>query len=248
MEIPIIGFGTYRVHDQQVFENAIINGYNAFDTGQLYKNEQLVKNAIDKCSGGKKIYITTKISKKSMLKGMIEESFYERLGIFGYIDLVLLHHPSDNCLKDWTILSELYLKNRDKVGNIGVSNYDINHMEQIKNCEIRPYCNQIELSPFYTRIDLVKYLRENDVRIVSHTTLTRSEKFDNETLIKIADKYKTSVASVLLSWALFHNYTIIPRTICDIQMVENLTNNVLLDESDIDVLDELNENFFITRV
>lgn len=248
MEIPMIGFGTYRVCNQQVFENAIINGYTAFDTGQMYKNEQLVKNAIDKCSNGKKIYITTKISKKSIQNDKIEESFYERLSIFGYIDIILLHHPSDNCFKDWTILSELYLKNKDKVGFIGVSNYNIDHMEQIKNCEIKPYCNQIELSPFYTRVDLVKYLRENDVRIVSHTTLTRSEKFDNKILIKIADKYKTSVASVMLSWALFYNYTIIPKTVCDIQMSENLTNNVFLDESDIYTLNGLNENFFITRV
>lgn len=246
--LPHIGFGTYKIFDQTVFENAIKNGYIAFDTAELYKNEQLVKNAIDICSDKKKIYVTSKISKKSILSGKIKESFYERIAIFGYVDLILLHCPTNDCRRDWEILSDIYEKNRDKVGFIGVSNYDIRHMEQIKECKIKPYCNQIELSPFYTRFELVKYLRDASITIVSHTTLTRAEKFDNEKLIEISKKYNTSVANIMLMWAVYYNYIIIPRTKEVDHMIENKVYKCILSKDDIEILNSLNENYCITKI
>jgi len=246
--IPFVGFGTYRILNQEIFEIAIKCGYNAFDTAELYKNEQLVKNAIDKCSDGKKIHITTKISKKSIESENITESFYERLSIFGYIDIILLHHPTNNCKRDWDTLCSLYSKNRDKVGYIGVSNYDINHIEQIKDSLFKPYCDQIELSPFYTRKELVEYLNNHKIRIVSHTTLTRTEKFGSTILIEMSDIYKCSVANILLSWANIKNYTVVPKSIDINHITENISHRTILDKKDIDILDSLNENFFITKV
>jgi diketogulonate reductase-like aldo/keto reductase len=247
MEIPRIGFGCYRIKDQRTFEEAITCGYNHFDTAELYKNEQLVKNAIDKM-GDKKIYITTKISKKSITTGRIEESLNERLKIFGKIDLLLLHHPTSNCKKDWEILCVLYLKNKEHIGNIGVSNYDIQHLEQISDCSIKPYCNQIELSPFYTRNKLVSYLRHHNIIIVGHTTLTRSEKFDNETLKIIASVKNTTVANILNQWALQNEYIIIPRTQSVEHMIENKGFSIYIEKDEMELLNSLNEDFFITKV
>jgi len=245
--LPTIGFGTYRVTDQTVIEKAIKNGYNHFDTAELYKNEHIVRQSIEKFGTGK-IYITTKISKKSILDNKIEDSFNERLKIFPYIDLLLLHIPSKDCKKDWDILSKLYLQHKDNIGKIGVSNYDICHLQQIETCELKPYCNQIELSPFYIRTELVNYLRLHKIHIVSHTTLTRSEKFDNECLKVLSKKYNVSVANIMLQWALHHGYTIIPKTCSEEHMIENSKTEVQLAQSDIEILNSLNENFYITKV
>jgi diketogulonate reductase-like aldo/keto reductase len=247
-QLPTIGFGTYRVTDQSVIENAIRCGYNHFDTAELYKNEIIVKQAIESTATGK-IYITTKISKKSIEAGQIENSFYERLSIFPYIDILLLHVPSNDCRKDWDQLCELYQKNRQRIGYIGVSNYDTHQMKQLEGSAIKPFCNQIELTPFYTRTELVNYLRNNDILVVSHTTLTRTEKFENINLQILSKKYNVSVASILLHWALTNNYIIIPKACSYDHMVENKSlPKFELDSGDIKLLDSLNENFYITKV
>jgi len=247
--IPTIGFGTYRINDQSVIENAIKCGYNHFDTAELYKNEYIVKQAIDKYPDIK-IYVTTKISRKSIEMGSegILKSFNERLSIFPYIDILLLHVPSKNCRKDWDQLTELYLQNKHRIGHIGVSNYSIEHLKQLEGSVVKPYCNQIELSPFYTRVDLVNYLRTNNIIVVSHTTLTRTEKFGNQYLICISKKYGVSVASILLQWALQNNYIIIPKANSKEHQIENRHLDFEIEENDLVLLNNLNENFYITKV
>ncbi len=248
--IPKIGFGTYRVKDEQHIMNALENGYEFIDTACLYNNEKLVKNAVDKFkikNPDKHIFISTKISKKSILEGKIEENFYERLNIFENIDLLLLHIPSKNCRKDWEELSNLYNKHRDKIKYIGVSNYDIEHLEQIKGLEI-PYCNQIELNIFYNRKELINYCNIHSIPIVSHTTLARAEKFNNETLNLISNKYNVSNAKIMLTWALQQNYIVIPKTTNIDHLIENNKHDLILDETDIHLLNSLNENYIITKI
>jgi len=248
--LPQIGFGTYRITDQSVIEKALDIGYRSIDTAALYKNEQLVANAVRKFheTSTEKIFITTKISKVAIFTGKIAECFYERLAIFDYIDVLLLHTPSRNCYEDWILLSNLYEKHRDRVGFIGLSNYDVRHLEELKDCPVKPYCNQIELTAFYTRFELVNYCKLNGIVIVSHSTMTRGEKFDNSVLKTMAKKYNISVAKLLLLWAKYYNYIIIPRSKDHNHILENICLDVEISYNDIEELNKLNEDFFMTKV
>ena len=248
-QLPKIGFGTYRVTDINVIISAISNGYQHFDVAELYKNEDIVRSAIDKFPD-KKIYITTKISKKAIFNNKIEESFYERLSKFKYIDILLLHTPSINCKRDWDILVSLYIKNKDKIRYIGVSNYNVEHLEQILASSIQPYCNQIEITPFYIRKELVKYCRDNNILIISHTSLTRAERLDNHVLIDMSKKYNISTAKLLLKWAIQNNYYVIPKANSNEHQLENIFSNckITINQGDMFKLDELNDNFHITKV
>lgn len=255
--IPTIGFGTYRVKDPNIIHEAVKCGYNHFDTAELYKNEHIIKSVLDQYPE-RKFYIVTKISKTSLLEpGGITKSFYKRLEIWGHINVLLLHVPTEHCLEDWNELVSLYEQNRDKVDYIGVSNYDIKHLEPILNKTSQsttttttiPYCNQIELSPFYTRNELVEYLTLHKIKIVSHTTLTRTERF-NEPLLKVmSERYKISIAKVLLQWAYQNGYVIIPKADLVEHMIENknLVNN-LISTDDLCVLSNLDEKFHLTKI
>lgn len=249
MLLNLIGFGTYQIKNQTIIEEAIKMGYNFIDTAELYKNEILVKNAIK--NTGLDVFLSTKISRKSIFSNKIKESFYKRLEIFGYIDLILLHSPSDDCKRDWNILCQLYEENKNRVKYIGVSNYDIRNLETLKDCKIKPFCNQIELSPFYTRNELVKYCKTNGIEIVSHTTLTRTYKFNNELIKKIASKYKIKEAQLFLQWALQNEYAVIPRTSSIEHLKENfnsLNETFKINQEDLDELNSLNEDFILTNV
>ena len=113
-DLPQLGFGTYRLNDDtyESVKFALQNGYYHIDTAPLYKNEEKVGKAI-KESGidRKKIFVTTKISRKELQSNKIQESIensFKKLGL-DYIDLVLLHEPIDY-EKNWILLEKYYSK------------------------------------------------------------------------------------------------------------------------------------------
>ena len=68
VEIPILGFGTYKIEDDEIVLNsvreAIKTGYRHIDTASFYKNEENVGNGINeelKFTGLKRenIFVTT---------------------------------------------------------------------------------------------------------------------------------------------------------------------------------------------
>lgn len=245
----IKGMGTYEIKDYEILNNAVKNDYNFFDTAELYRNEKLVAKLIEN-NKDKQIFVSTKISYIAIEKQKIEESFYKRLNIFNKIHLLLLHKPSDNCKRDWEQLCELWIKHKDRIDYVGVSNYDIKHLEQIKNCHIQPFCNQLEISPFFHRTELIKYCKDKNIFVIGHTTLTRGIKFDHPTLIQIADKYNTNVAKILLTWARQNGYITIPRTSRLDHLIENINHlHIHISKEDMNILNhELNEGYFLTKV
>lgn len=246
------GYGTYQIKDQAILESAVQSGYNFFDTAQLYKNERIVADVI-RSHPDKQLFVSTKISYIDIENGEIEKSFYERLKIFEgiKINLLLLHKPSSDCRKDWTILCELYSRFKDRIDYIGVSNYDLKHLKQIDGMP-RPFVNQFELNPFNVRMDLVEYCKINGIVIVSHTTLTRTVKFDSVVLVTLASKYQTNVAKLLLRWAIQNGYVTIPRSSKLDHLVENLSamsDSLYISVEDMKTLNsDLNEGFFLTKV
>lgn len=247
----IKGFGTYEIKDYDIINEAVKNGYNFLDSAELYKNEQIVIDVI-KNNPDKQLFVSTKISYIAIEKQKIEQSFYKRLELFNdvKINLLLLHKPSNDCKRDWDLLCNLWLKHRDRIDYIGVSNYDIKHLEQIKDCPIQPFCNQVEISPFFHRTELVSHCKNKNIIVIGHTTLTRGIKFDNPTLVYMADKYRTNVPKILLKWARQNGYVTIPRTSRLDHLVDNLNDSHLhISREDMKILDhDLNENYFLTKV
>jgi diketogulonate reductase-like aldo/keto reductase len=246
----IKGFGTYQIHDRYILEAAVQNGYNFFDSAESYRNEDLVIDVI-KRHPEHQLFVSTKISYIAIEKDQIEKSFNERLEKFKglKINLLLLHKPSDNCHRDWSILYELYSKHRDKIDHIGVSNYDLKHLEQIKDLPI-PFVNQFENNPFNVRSKLIEYCKQNDIVIISHTTLTRGYKLNNIQLLELANKYNTSVVKILLKWSIQNGYITIPRTSRLDHLIENTQDiEFVISGVDMKILNnDLNEGFFLTKV
>ena len=81
-----------------------------------------------------------------------------------YVDLYLIHAPfkKEDRLDQWRALVEL--KKHGKAKSIGVSNYDIKHIQEIKEAGMElPDANQIELHPWSQKNDLVAYLKEENI-------------------------------------------------------------------------------------
>lgn len=227
-DIPSIGFGTYRLHNNTYdsVKYAIKCGYKHIDTAPLYKNEKLVGYGIkDSGINRDNLFITTKISRNELKLNKIVESIENSLKNLSvdYLDLVLLHEPIDY-IKNWNLLEEYYnTKGKNKIKNIGVSNFNETHLKNINNQNI--YCNQIELNPFLLREPIINYCNSNNIKIVAHTPLTKGEKLNDKKLIELSNKYEITEAQMMLKWSLQNNNIVIPRSKNFKHIEENLSLN-----------------------
>lgn len=261
MEIPAFGLGTYKLKNgddtYEIIKQALQLGYRHIDTASLYCNEKSVGRAI-KDSGvpREEIFITTKIQRFDIYKGekkmikSVEKSF-RNLQV-DYIDQVLLHAPLEEKIEEsWKILEQIYQKNEGKIKHIGISNFNIGHVQRVlKVCQVKPYTNQVECSPFLLRSQLIDFCRTNSIKIVAHSSLTKGEKFDDPIITQMAQNYNTTPASILLLWGAAKGYTIIPRTSNTEHLVENLgcfDSSTDLTCADIETLDSLDSHQFATH-
>lgn len=259
-----IGFGTYQLeHDNaiEMIKYAFSNGIYHIDTAYRYKTEEAVGIAIKETENldREKLFITSKIWISDIIRGKqriihaIKRSI-ERMQL-NYIDLILLHMPaeeSETNINAWNVLEDIVLNNIDdlknKVKYIGVSNYKEDHLKDILNCcRIKPYVNQIEVSPFCTRKSLILFCKNNDIKIVAHSSLTKGTKIDDPNLLKISDKNNVTVPQLLLKWSLKHDLGIIPRTSNRKHFDENYKLNFDINDEDMEKLNMLNENYAVHK-
>jgi len=245
MEIPKIGFGTYRLngHTKESVLFALKNGVSHIDTAPLYKNEQIVGDAIRESGIPRnKLFIATKISRNELKSGSIKESIRASLLRIGvdYLDLVVLHEPI-NIKENWQKLCEFHKLNQNIVRNIGVSNFDVVDLQEIidsSNC--KPYVNQIEMNIFMYQEDTIEYCKSNGIKIVAHSPLAKAEKMTNETLNTIASKYQKTPAQIMLRWLIHHDAIVIPRSKECNHILENKTLDFDICDNDINTINSLN--------
>lgn len=210
----MLGIGTYKLTGQEAYQMVLEGlrmGYRLIDTAEMYKNETHVQQAIQD-SGIKREEITliTKI-RKSQDNKQIED----RINIFKQIDCLLLHYPSNTFQEDWDWLCK---NKRQEIKQIGVSNYEMIHLNKLT---IPPYCNEIEISPFWQRKELVKYHETNRIVTIAHSPLTKSIKFRDPKLVNMCNILNMEPASVLIGWSLRQKFWTLTRTKQQIHLQSN---------------------------
>ncbi|MHA1239750.1 MAG: aldo/keto reductase [Promethearchaeota archaeon] len=250
VEMPILGLGTWKLRGSRAFKAvlwALELGYRLIDTASLYGNEQKIGEAL-KMSGipREEIFITTKVwnSEQGYEKTLnaLEQSLNKLQT--DYVDLYLIHWPVSNLRNDtWKALEKLYKEG--KAHSIGVSNFTINHLEELLGTtEVVPALNQFELSPFLYQKDLIAYCQNKSIVVEAYSGLTRGRKFSNSVLQEIGEKHNKNPAHILIRWGLQHKIVQIPKTGKKEHLAENANVfNFTLDGEDMKLLDNLNEDF-----
>ncbi len=250
MDLPQIGFGTYRLLGDtcvKSVELAIKAGYRHLDTAQLYRNEAEVGIGIKNSGIARdQLFITTKVCFKMMEAGKSEmlQSVKESLNKLGvsYLDLLLLHAPLDNYVANWKDLIEIQAElGQETIRQIGVSNFGQEHLTQIIPFQA-PYANQFEVSPFWQRDELIAFCCQNGIKPVAHSSLIKGELFSDPSLAQIAHALSISASKLLLSWAITKNLSILPRSANWEHMVENFTP-IVLSSSTLDQLKSLDRKY-----
>ena len=59
-----------------------------------------------------------------------------------------------------------------KVKSIGVSNFNLSQIQDVlKNCEIKPVNNQIELNPYLQQKELVDFCQKNNIVVSAYAPI-----------------------------------------------------------------------------
>jgi 2,5-diketo-D-gluconate reductase A len=260
---------------------SIVYGYRHIDTAAVYRNEEAVgiglKKAMTELNLNREdIFVTTKLWPGGLLKidkvknfeGTIK-SFEKSLFKLGldYIDLYLIHspHAKKKRIEQWQALIDI--KERGKVKHIGVSNWGINHIEELlENNLPLPDANQIELHPWSQKPELVNYLREKEIDVIAYSSLVplsnwrhkdgeNSKKTDEMQQIsdgedspfkQLANKYDVTEAQFLLKWALELGYSILPKSIESERMKENFNLNFSITQEDMEIIETLDRGGSVT--
>ena len=254
VEIPSLGFGTYKIPPGKVTEDAVslalAAGYRHIDTAKYYANEESVGKAVRESGIPRdEVFVTTKLWLADQAK---PETSFERskklLGL-GTVDLYLIHWPVPLLRQGaWKALEKLYKKG--EIRAIGVSNYTIKHLEQLlADTDVVPAVNQIEFTPFLYQKELLEYCKKKGIAVEAYSPLSRGRRLDDQTIAGIAKKHKKSYSQIVLRWDLQHGVIPLPKSVHAERIREN--NDVFgfeLDRDDMAALDSKNENYRCTSV
>lgn len=249
IEMPRLGLGVWRAKDGQETENAVLTalkaGYRSIDTASMYGNEQGVGRAI-RASGvpREQVFVTTKVWNNEQGYDNTLKAFRNSLKRLemDYADLYLVHWPVLEKYKEtYRALEELY--DQGAVRSIGVSNFEIHHLEDLMgSCRIKPMVNQVELHPLHTQKKLFSFCRKEGIQLESWRPLMQG-RLDLPLIKELAAKYGKSSAQIVLRWHLQLGVVTIPKSAQEHRIRENGDLfDFELEPEDMNRIDELNQN------
>lgn len=250
VKIPSIGFGTYKSGDDEetakIIKNALNLGYKMIDTASFYNNEVGIGNGIKESGIDRKdIFIVTKLWNDDHGYENTIEAFNKSLNNLqvDYIDLYLIHWPNKLNAETWRAFEHLY--ETGKVKAIGVCNFKVEHLEELKKtAKIMPMVNQVEIHPFSTKNNIINYCKDNNIKVVAWSPISRGRVLSNELMIDLSQKYKKSIVQIVLRWHMQKGVIPIPKSSNENRIKENIDIfDFEISSEDMKAIDSLDEGY-----
>ncbi|MGM0920443.1 MAG: aldo/keto reductase [Bacillota bacterium] len=254
VKMPWFGLGVFKVEEGPELVNAvkaaIKYGYRSIDTAAIYENEEGVGQGIREgiAEAGiqrEDLFVTSKVWNADLGYDQTLAAYETSLAKLGldYLDLYLIHWPVEGKYKEaWRALETLYKSGKIKA--IGVSNFQTHHLESLmEDAEIKPMINQVEFHPRLTQKNLLSFCREHGIQLEAWSPLMQGQLLNHPQLQEIANKYKKSIAQIILRWDLQNGVITIPKSTKEERIIQNAAIfDFELTEGDMALIDGLNKN------
>ena len=250
VSMPLLGLGVFRAHGgeeaRSAVRTALENGYRMIDTARIYCNERSVGRGVrDSMVAREDIFIITKLWKDDFdnpRRGL--EQSLERLGM-DYVDQFLLHWPFKGFEKAWLELEKLCSEGLCR--SIGVSNFKIHHLEELKEAgaSVVPQVNQVECHPYNHETELINWCRRRNIVVQAYAPLggVGNTVLSDPRITTIADYYKVTPAQLVLRWNMQRGVAVIPKSVRAERILENSrVFGFELSQDDMDVMSDINSN------
>ena len=219
-QIPVLGLGTWKVggtsspdysQDDKALRGlqaALEIGYTHIDTAEMYAGghtEELVGQAIRSFQRSN-LFLTSKVLPSNLAYAAVLkacEASLERLQT-DYLDLYLIHWPSDDIPLDETFGALNELVRKGLVRHLGVSNSNLDQLRQARNLSETPLATiQVPYSLYnrrYVRNGVLAACQEAGMILTAYTPLEKGQVADDLTVEAIAEKVGASPVQVALAW------------------------------------------------
>ncbi|KAJ1677977.1 hypothetical protein EV182_005042 [Spiromyces aspiralis] len=126
--------------------------------------------------------------------------------------------------ESWRALEEL--QRAGKIRTIGVSNYLVRHLEEMKEyATIPPAINQCEFHPLLFNKGLLGYCNKNGILLEAYSSLGEGHLVNGDEdlpeLDEISHRHQIPPVQILLKWALQHGVAVIPKASSAEHLLEN---------------------------
>jgi 2,5-diketo-D-gluconate reductase B len=229
-QIPALGFGTYGMSNAELLKiipAALKAGFRHIDTAQIYQNEAGVGEGwLASGVARSKVFITTKMWVANYGPERFESSVNESLLRLqsDYIDLLLLHWPSEEIPLREQIERLNALVDRGIVRYIGVSNFNTALLQQAARLSRHPLItHQLEYHPFLDQRSVMHTTRALGMTATAYCPMAVGRVLTEPVLLDIARHHQRSVAQVALRWVIQQPGMIaLSRTTKPSRIAENL--------------------------
>jgi diketogulonate reductase-like aldo/keto reductase len=236
-DVPVLGQGTWRMGENQrkhaeevaALRLGIELGMTLIDTAEMYGEGAAEKVVADAIAGQReRVFVVTKVyphnASRTELPKACERSL-KRLRI-EVIDLYLLHWRGEVPLAE-TVETFEHLRSTGKIGRWGVSNFDVDDMEELFATKNGAACaaNQVlyNMENRGIEFDLLPWSRGHKVPIMAYAPVGHGRGLLNNAILKkIAKCHNVTVAQIALAWVLRQSNVIaIPKASNEKHVREN---------------------------
>ena len=249
--IPQLGLGVFKVQDADDLKRAVAealkDGYRHFDTATIYHNEEWLGEALAQSDVKREdLFITSKVWNSNTTYDETIAAFHESLKKLqtDYLDLYLIHWPSEGYNEKWRAMESLY--NDGLIKSIGVSNFEKPHLEKLMTtATIKPTVDQIETHPYFQQKELHEYLKSLDIVHEAWGPLGqgKSNVLEDPVLTKIAEAHSKTVAQVILRWHLQRDIIVIPKSVHEERIAQNIdVFDFTLTEEEMSMIASIDKN------
>ncbi|MGY3777249.1 aldo/keto reductase [Isobaculum melis] len=229
VKIPQLGFGVFLVKEREELDKALNKalevGYRHIDTAMIYQNEAFVGEVVKNSSIPREdLFITSKVWNYDHGYEETKAAFQATLDRLGtdYLDLYLIHWAAPHYIETWKAMEELY--EAGKIKAIGVSNFQIHHLEDLMaHTTIKPMINQIETHPEFPQNELHEFMQEHGIIHEAWGPLGqgKNDLLNQPVLKEIGEKYGKTPAQVVLRWHIERGVVVIPKSVTPSRIAEN---------------------------
>ncbi|NUE98539.1 aldo/keto reductase [Lactobacillus melliventris] len=241
--LPALGIGTWEIGDDPKLRDEEIAairagldaGLSVIDTAEMYGNgrsEELVGEAIKPYQRAK-IFLISKVLPQNASRSKMRQSLQNSLQRLqtDYLDLYLYHWRGMVPLS--ATVSELQaLQNEGLIRSWGVSNFDIDDMQELwqlpegQNCVVNEDLYNLETRGI--EYSLLPWQREHHVPLIAYSPLGRGPKMGstmmkNEAVLQVAEEHEASAYQILLAWVMQQpDVLAIPKSSSSKHLLSNL--------------------------
>ena len=255
--VPALGMGTWNIGDSASRRSSEIEslrkgleaGLRVIDTAEMYgdgRSEDLVGEAI--ADVREDVYLVSKIVPSNASYDGVYKACQRSLEHLEteWLDLYLLHWHGGTPLEE-TVQAFEDLKDEGLIRGWGVSNFDVEDMEEIESLSENCLVNQIlyNLEHRGTEFDLLDHDLKSGTVTMAYSPLGQGgELLEHPALKEVASRHETSLgladpAQIALAWVLRRpNVLAIPKAASEKHVAGNLASlEISLTDADLKTLD-----------